>query len=100
MEWLRETQSPAPPTQRARLRFMGQLVRSSFGEFAAKRAERLNLELAIDEAADDRFVVEVKGQSDLIDAFEMACSLGPINCLVLDCERTEIHDYSRGKDAG
>ena len=42
-------------------------------------------------------VVRVSGQRDLIDAFEMACSLGPIDCLVLDCARAEIQGYSKGK---
>lgn len=100
MERLLEAQVSAPPTQTARICFVGQLVSSSFGEFADKRAARLGLELLVDEAADDRFVVRVSGQPDLIDAFEMACSLGPIDCLVLDCERAEMSGYFRGKDAG
>lgn len=100
MERLLEAQISAPPTQTTRMCFVGQLVSSSFGEFAGKRAARLSLDLLVDEVADDRFVVRVSGQPDLIDAFEMACSLGPIDCLVLDCERAETSGYSRGKDAG
>jgi hypothetical protein len=98
-ERLREAQSPAPPTQTTRLCFMGRLVPSSFGKFAGRRAARLNLDLLVDETADDRFVVRVSGQPDLIDAFEMACSLGPIDCLVLDCQRVEIRDYSKGENS-
>ena len=97
-ERLWETQIPAPPTQTIRLCFVGRLVPSSFGEFAGRRASRLNLDLLVDAATDDRFVVRVSGQPDLIDAFEMACSLGPIDCLVMDCERVEIQGYSKGKD--
>ncbi len=32
----------------------------------------------------------VKGQEDLVDAFEMACSLGPYDCIILDIERSDI----------
>ncbi|MER8974890.1 MULTISPECIES: hypothetical protein [unclassified Mesorhizobium] len=100
MKHLLEAQNLAPPSQATRLRFVGQLVLSSFSEFADRRAARLNLDLLVHEAADDFFVVQVSGQPDLIDAFEMACSLGPIDCLVMDCERAEIRGYSREEDAG
>ncbi|MES0068583.1 hypothetical protein NKJ73_22640 [Mesorhizobium sp. M0074] len=100
MKHLLEAQNLAPPPQTTRLRFIGRLVSSSFGEFADRRAARLNLDLLVHEAADDFFVVQVSGQPDLIDAFEMACSLGPIDCLVMDCERAEIRGYSREEDAG
>jgi hypothetical protein len=93
MERLLEAQVSAPPTPTARMCFVGTLVSSSFGAFARKRAARLSLALVVDQAADDRFVVRVSGQPDLIDAFEMACSLGPIDCLVLDCERSELSGY-------
>ncbi|MER9860951.1 hypothetical protein [Mesorhizobium sp. M0185] len=100
MKHLLEAQNLAPPPQTTRLRFVGQMVSSSFSEFADRRAARLNLDLLVHEAADDFFVVQVSGQPDLIDAFEMACSLGPIDCLVMDCERAEIRGYSREEDAG
>ncbi|MER8881032.1 hypothetical protein [Mesorhizobium sp. M0678] len=100
MKHLLEAQNLAPPPQTTRLRFVGQLVSSSFSEFADRRAARLNLDLLVYEAAEDFFVVQVSGQPDLIDAFEMACSLGPIDCLVMDCERAEIRGYSREEDAG
>lgn len=100
MKHLPEAQNLAPPPQTTRLRFVGQLVSSSFSEFADRRAARLNLDLLVHEAAEDFFVVQVSGQPDLIDAFEMACSLGPIDCLVMDCERAEIRGYSREEDAG
>lgn len=93
MERLLEAQVSAPPSPTARMCFVGQLVPSSFGAFAERRAARLSLGLLVDHAGDDRFVVRVSGQPDLIDAFEMACSLGPIDCLVLDCERAEISGY-------
>ena len=31
--------------------------------------------------------VTVEGESDLLDAFELACSLGPAGCIVRDVER-------------
>jgi len=88
----------AAPTETVRLSFIGRLVLPSFAEFADKRAAKLDLKLAVRSAGDERFTVDVSGQPDLIDAFEMACSLGPLDCLVLDCDRTEIHGVSNGED--
>lgn len=58
---------------------------SSFAEFVERRAARLDIDVAVRKAGDHLFAVDVTGQPDLIDAFEMACSLGPLDCLVLDC---------------
>lgn len=88
----------APSVETVRLSFVGRLVPPSFAEFADKRAAKLDLKLAVRSAGTDRFTVEVSGQPDLVDAFEMACSLGPLDCLVLDCDRTEIHDVSNRED--
>jgi hypothetical protein len=74
-----------PMTRAARLTFAGRFVASSFAAFVARRAERLDLRTIVRSAGAERFTVDVEGQPDLIDAFEMACSLGPIDCLVLDC---------------
>lgn len=84
-------------TETVRLSFIGRLVPPSFAEFCDRRAEKLDLKMAVRSAADDRFTVEVSGQPDLVDAFEMACSLGPLDCLVLDYERTKIHSISNGE---
>ncbi|WP_246225937.1 hypothetical protein [Chelativorans xinjiangense] len=72
---------------KAHLVFEGRLQAEAFIEFAQHRADRLDLELAIDAASDDAVSLVVSGQPDLVDAFEMACSLGPYECIVLDVLR-------------
>ncbi len=74
-----------PVTRTARLRFEGRFVVSSFAEFVERRAARLDVDVVVRTAGDCLFSIDVTGQPDLIDAFEMACSLGPLDCLVLDC---------------
>lgn len=71
----------------ATLVFTGRFHPDSFADFVRHRADRLSIEARI--AANDglRLEVAVSGQEDLVDAFEMACSLGPIDCLVLDVNR-------------
>ena len=64
---------PASPTT---LVFLGRLRPDSFADFVAHRAGRLALSHQVDALDADRAVVTVSGQSDLVDAFEMACSLG------------------------
>lgn len=66
------------------IEFRGQLIAESFAEFARHRALRLTLDLTAlaEEATLARY--RIGGQPDLVDAFEMACSLGPADCLVLD----------------
>lgn len=69
--------------------FIGRLRPDSFAEFARHRARRLSLEHALAAISAERVEVAVAGAPDLIDAFEMACSLGPIDCLVLDAFRLQ-----------
>jgi acylphosphatase len=69
--------------------FTGQFQVESFVEFVDHRARRLQLDAVVEAAAADRIEVAVSGQRDLVDAFEMACSLGPIDCLVRDVGRKE-----------
>ncbi|MFS2150056.1 hypothetical protein [Rhizobium sp. Rhizsp42] len=71
----------------ARFIFRGRLVRESFIEFALHRARRLDLAINVDTCDGASATLLVKGQEDLVDAFEMACSLGPYDCLILDIER-------------
>lgn len=71
----------------ATLVFTGRFVPSSFDEFMRHRAARLSIEAWPRRLEGGRIEVEVAGQADLVDMFEMACSLGPIDCLVLDVER-------------
>ena len=73
----------------ATLVFTGRFRPESFCAFAEHRARLLDLWSAWAETGPERIVVEVAGQSDFVDAFEMACSLGPIDCLVLDVERRD-----------
>lgn len=67
--------------------FEGRLNAASFAEFARHRAARLNLDLAIQAHTDRAMQLSVQGAPDLIDMFEMAMSLGPQDCIVLDVIR-------------
>jgi hypothetical protein len=67
--------------------FTGRLRPESFAEFIRHRAGRLSLDAGLGAIGPERAEVSVTGEADLIDAFEMACSLGPIDCLVLDTHR-------------
>ena len=67
--------------------FTGRFDTASFAEFARHRAARLSLDADLSDLRPDRMRVTVSGQPDLVDAFEMACSLGPIDCLVADIAR-------------
>jgi hypothetical protein len=78
-------------TKTVRMSFKGHFMPPSFLEFVDRRAARLDLEVSVTSVTADRVSVEISGQPDLIDAFEMACSLGPLDCMVLDCERAIVH---------
>ena len=67
--------------------FTGRLVPPSFAEFVRHRAGRLALEHGLGPVEAEFAEVTVRGHPDLVDAFEMACSLGPLDCIVLDCRR-------------
>lgn len=67
--------------------FTGQFRVDSFVEFVNHRARRLQLDAMVEMATPDCIEVAVSGQPALVDAFEMACSLGPIDCLVRDVGR-------------
>lgn len=66
--------------------FTGRFAIESFLGFARHRAARLDLPLAVLSNDDSAISLAVEGQEDLLDAFEMACSLGPHDCLVRDVE--------------
>lgn len=78
---------PSPALVAVRLDFTGRFVTDSFAAFLAHRAGRLALEQRIEAIGTDRVVVVVAGHADLVDAYEMAASLGPIDCLVHDVGR-------------
>lgn len=67
--------------------FTGAFEPDAFAEFVGHRARRLDLHAELAELGPDRVSVAVRGAPELVDAFEAACSLGPINCLVLDVVR-------------
>jgi acylphosphatase len=83
--------------------FLGRFPPESFREFVQHRAQRLSLHVDFRTVSTGRIEVSVAGAAELIDAFELACSLGPIDCLVLDhyriSARTEpqaCQGYARG----
>ncbi len=84
-------------TDTVRMSFKGHFVQPSFLDFVDRRAARLDLDVAVTSSGADRVAVEVSGQRDLIDAFEMACSLGPMDCLILDVERCRIDTGTGGQ---
>ena len=67
--------------------FVGRFEPGSFAEFVHHRARRLALSVGIGTIGPNRIEVFVSGDPALVDAFEMACSLGPIDCLVEDVVR-------------
>lgn len=69
------------------LRFRGRLDPEGFAAFARHRAARLDLRVNALEADASGANVALSGPTALLEAFEMACSLGPLDCLVLDVER-------------
>lgn len=69
------------------IEFRGRLAVRSFAEFARHRAARLSLGLTVVCERTDAAAYRLTGPADLIDAFEMAMSLGPADCLVEDVLR-------------
>jgi hypothetical protein len=69
------------------LRFQGRLMAASFLDFARHRAARLDLTLRQAEADGTVARLHLAGAVPLLDAFELACSLGPLDCLVLEVAR-------------
>lgn len=74
----------------ARFTFHGKIQCQSFIEFALHRADRLELEITLDNCVSESATFSVRGQEALVDMFEMACSLGPYDCIVLDVERVTL----------
>lgn len=73
--------------------FTGAIVPDSFEEFARHRAKRLDIWLKICSNMPEAVTLDVQGDADLVDAFEMACSLGPQDCIILDVSRRQLPDY-------
>ena len=79
--------------------FSGQIEPNSFSEFARHRAGRLELWLEICVEEKDFVKLDVEGQPDLVDSFEMACSLGPQDCIVRDITRKELERVAIKRNA-
>ena len=69
--------------------FSGDIRQESFRQFAQHRAERLALGIDFGAASERAFGVTVAGDEVLIDMFEMACSLGPYDCIIHDVTRRD-----------
>lgn len=70
--------------------FLGAFEPESFAEFMHHRAARLSIRAEPRRLDPTRVEVEVEGEEALVDMFEMACSLGPLDCLVRDCMRSGV----------
>lgn len=76
--------------EQVKFTFKGDLLAASFLEFAQHRAQRLSLQLVTQYQSDTCAKMVVTGQSALVDAFEMAMSLGPQDCVVCNISRDEM----------
>ena len=79
-----------PMTGAVRFRFVGDLDGVSFVEFAEHRARRLDIDIRVVEVGPESATFDVGGEPDLVDMFEMACSLGPLTSIVHDVERRDL----------
>lgn len=84
------------PDRATVMTFVGRFRPASFRAFGDHRARLLDLVATWVEEAPGRMVVTVRGQEDFVDAFEMACSLGPLDCLVHDVERQDVQHFGAG----
>lgn len=82
----------------AQITFVGCFAPHSFEEFVAHRGRKLALEWRILHSDRERVSVALRGQPAFLDAFEMACSLGPADCLVRDVVRDGVR-AAAGADA-
>lgn len=76
--------------QTATMVFTGSFQTARFVAFAEHRARRLDLGLRLGVLGAGAITMTVEGEPDLVDAFEMACSLGPIDCLVREVRREDL----------
>jgi hypothetical protein len=70
-----------------RFRFAGDLDPEAFGRFMIDRARCLMLNQRSVSLSVSVVECEVAGPVDLLDAFEVACLLGPASALVLEADR-------------
>lgn len=62
----------------------GDLMPDTFCDFIIARAGVLDVDAVVLEATPHRVVVRVRGDHDLVGAFEMACELAPGSSVVHD----------------
>jgi len=68
----------------ARMTISGALQTEGFLNFIGHYANRLSLNSGIVEASQARITLDLDGPAQLIDMLEMACWLGPEDCVVTD----------------
>ncbi len=66
---------------------VGALASDSFVDWICRRARLLDLKGWVSRQGPDLMTIVVAGPMPLIDAMEMACSLGPVDVLVDRVER-------------
>ena len=66
------------------IEFRGDINAESFAEFARHRAARLSIDMEILSSDQSHMAFKLGGDADLLDAFDMALSLGPADCTVRD----------------
>lgn len=71
------------------LRLEGKLASNTFGAWICHRAALLDLKGWVTSEGPETMCIVVVGPSALIDAMEMACSLGPMDVTVTDVLRHE-----------
>ncbi|WP_026793089.1 acylphosphatase [Pleomorphomonas oryzae] len=76
------------PAAHERLTIRGNLGAGSFLPWVARHAARLGLDGEIHHADAGRVDIDLRGPTDLIDAMEMGCLLGPIDVWVETIDRT------------
>ncbi|MEM1075938.1 MAG: acylphosphatase [Pseudomonadota bacterium] len=72
-------------------RLTGQVSAPGFADWICHRAKLLNLKGWVSRFDVDAVMIVVCGPLPLIDAMEMACSLGPIDVFVERIDAFEIH---------
>lgn len=70
----------------------GVLPQPAFLAFVQHRSACLSLEPQVDKAERDEVILRVKGVPDILDAFELACSLGPVEARVTSVSSVVVAD--------
>lgn len=79
-----------PDTTAIKLGIYGSFPNEGMVDWIVHRAQVLDLTGFVQPPQNDTIEVMVVGEPVLVDAFEVACSLGPINALVLSISRQPV----------